>query len=77
MGGKIPIVPTDSFERKIAGASEKDIVQSGLSYTMARSAKNIIKTAQEYDLGLDIRTAAYISAVEKVFKVHVEAGFVI
>merc|ERR1719192_67420 len=44
-GGKIPIVPTDSFERKIAGASEKDIVQSGLSYTMARSAKNIIKTA--------------------------------
>jgi len=76
-GGKIPIVPTDSFERKIAGASEKDIVQSGLSYTMARSAKNIIKTAQEYDLGLDIRTAAYISAVEKVFKVHVEAGFVI
>merc|ERR1712002_288763 len=72
-GGNIPIVPTDSFERKIAGASEKDIVNSGLSYTMARSAKKIIHTAKSYDLDLDIRTAAYINALEKVHKVYKES----
>jgi glutamate dehydrogenase (NAD(P)+) len=37
--------------------------------------QSIIRTANEYDLGLDIRTAAYINAVEKVFKVYSEAGF--
>lgn len=37
--------------------------------------KGIMRTAQEYDLDLDIRTAAYINAVEKVFKVYSEAGF--
>jgi len=76
-GGKIPIVPTDSFERKIAGASEKDIVNSGLSYTMARSARKIVHTARMYDLGLDIRTAAYINALEKVHKVYKDSGFVL
>ena len=72
---KIPIKPTDDFASHISGASEKDIVRSGLEYTMKRSAGNIMRTADQYNLGLDVRTAAYVTAIEKVFQVYSEAGF--
>uniref|UniRef100_A0A0B7ATF4 Glutamate dehydrogenase n=1 Tax=Arion vulgaris TaxID=1028688 RepID=A0A0B7ATF4_9EUPU len=73
-GGKIPIMPSEEFEKRIAGASEKDIVHSGLEQTMEKSARLIMKTAMEYNLGLDIRTAAYMTAIEKIFDVYQEAG---
>jgi len=33
-----------------------------------------METAKQYDLGLDLRTAAYISAVSKIFYCYKEAG---
>jgi glutamate dehydrogenase (NAD(P)+) len=66
-GGPIEIKLTDAFARRLGGASEKDIVHSGLEYTMERSARNIMKVAKEYNLGLDLRTAAYVHSVDKIF----------
>jgi len=73
-GGTIPIQPSEEFERRIAGASEKDIVHSGLEQTMEKAARKIMKTAMEHNLGLDMRTAAYMSGIEKIFEVYMQAG---
>lgn len=62
----LEIEPTAEFWCRIKGASEKDIVHSGLDYSMSKAAKAIKKIAKEYKLGLDLRTAAYINSVFKI-----------
>ncbi len=74
VGGAIPVAPSREFESKMSGASEKDIVHSGLDYSMQRTAKAIMETSIKYDLGLDLRTAAYINSVWKIFKTYRDAG---
>jgi glutamate dehydrogenase (NAD(P)+) len=73
-GGSIPVTPSESFEKRISGASEEDVVNSGLEYTMERSARSIMRTAESYNLGLDLRTAAYINAIVKIYQVYRDAG---
>jgi len=76
VGGPIPVTPSDEFLSKMAGASEKDIVHSGLDYSMERTAKGIMKTVDKYNLGIDLRTAAYINSVTKIFGTYKTAGMV-
>jgi len=68
------IAPNAAMEQRMRGASEKDIVHSGLQYTMERSARAIIKCAEEFDVGLDIRDAAFILAIERVYMTSAQHG---
>lgn len=70
----IKILPNEMLKSRMAGASEKDIVHSGLEFTMERSAKAIKKTAEEHSLGMDLRAAAYVNCVEKIFSTINLAG---
>jgi len=74
VGGEIAITPSIEFDRRMSGASEKDIVHSGLDYTMERTARAIMSTSIAYNLGLDLRTAAYINSVTKIFRTYRDAG---
>uniref|UniRef100_A0A1I8J851 Glutamate dehydrogenase n=1 Tax=Macrostomum lignano TaxID=282301 RepID=A0A1I8J851_9PLAT len=73
-GGKIPVTPTSDYEARMAGANEKDIVHSGLAFTMERSATNMMRIGMKYNLGLDLRTAAFIGAIEKIYQVYRTSG---
>merc|ERR1719365_536733 len=74
VGGPIPVDPSEEFNARMSGASEKDIVHSGLDYSMERTAKNIMNTAREMNLGIDLRTAAYINSISKIFTTYRDAG---
>lgn len=71
---KVKILPSDIFKKHLAALSEKNIVQSGLEYTMENAAKAIAATSRKYGLGLDLRTAAYINSIEKIFQKYNESG---
>jgi len=74
VGGKIHVTPSEEFNKRMSGASEKDIVHSGLDYGMERSALGIMNTAIELDLGLDLRTAAYVNSITKIFDTYRDSG---
>ncbi|XP_026731610.1 glutamate dehydrogenase, mitochondrial-like isoform X2 [Trichoplusia ni] len=68
------IVPTAAFASMMSGASEKHIVDTGLEYSTTNTCANVIATAKTHKLGLDMRTAAYINAIEKIFCTYDEHG---
>jgi glutamate dehydrogenase (NAD(P)+) len=54
------------------GASEQDLVRSGLEETMVEGYREIHATAAEF--GVSLRTAAFINAIRKVARAYEERG---
>lgn len=74
-GEKLYSMNSKKMYGKFLGASEKDIVHSGLYFTIDRSAKVIQNTATDMDLGINFRLAAYVNALIKIFNTYSTAGF--
>ncbi len=58
--------------RATSGAGERDLVDSGLEETMVEAYREIRDTARERDT--DLRTAAFVVAIEKIATVYDERG---
>ncbi|MPC08122.1 Glutamate dehydrogenase, mitochondrial [Portunus trituberculatus] len=64
VGGRIPIIPSQSFQERI----------SVRSCVTAVKLTAIMRTAIKYNLGIDLRTAGYVNAIEKIFNTYKGAG---
>lgn len=65
-------IPSDEMMRLTAGADEVDLVYSGLEETMAVAYQETRETAHVKNT--DLRTAAFINAIEKVAVTYSEMG---
>ncbi len=62
----------DVFENVAVGASEEDLVNSGLEETMVLGYETIRETAREHDT--DLRAAAFMTSIQKVAASYQERG---
>ena len=62
-------------ESVIRGASEKDIVYSGLEDTICKGLHEVVSTANEH--GVSYRTAAFINGFNKMKRTYADSGFTI
>jgi glutamate dehydrogenase (NAD(P)+) len=65
--------PTDIRELLSRGADEEDLVNSGLEETMITAYNEIREIKKKYKVA-DLRTAAYISAIEKIATSYLALG---
>jgi len=67
-------VPGPLQDKIIRGADELDLVRSGLDDTMRLAYQDIRETMQSRDDVSDLRTAAFVVAIEKVGNTYLEMG---
>ncbi|MFQ5329203.1 MAG: Glu/Leu/Phe/Val dehydrogenase [Thermodesulfobacteriota bacterium] len=66
---------TDSMRARVErGATEIDLVRSGLSDSMRHAMKEIIEIRDTNDKVDDYRTAAYVIAIEKISRSYLDIG---
>ena len=63
---------TQSFESAIAGAGEEDLVNSGLEEIMVAAYHELRDLAARHDT--DLRTVAFLSAIQKIARIYMERG---
>lgn len=56
------------------GADELDLVRSGLDDTMRLGYQEIQQALEQYELGSDYRTAAYVVAIAKIARSYLDIG---
>jgi glutamate dehydrogenase (NAD(P)+) len=68
------LVP-DAIKNKLEnGASELDLVRSGLDDTMRLAFQEILETRNSNDKIKDLRTAAYVNAIRKIARSYLDVG---
>ena len=60
--------------RLTAGTNEEDLVNAGLEETMVTAFQEIVDIRNRYKKVTDLRTAAYLCAIEKVAAAYLELG---
>ena len=71
VGQRFPAAVRDALGR---GASERDLVNSGLEETMITAFGEILDVKRRRRKVQDLRTAAYIVAIDKIAKTYLELG---
>ena len=62
------------FGRMQAGGDEETVVKTGLESTMVKAYADIADTARRLNLGGDLRTAAFVSSIDKIATCYSESG---
>ena len=65
-------IDSESFQHAVAGASEADLVDSGLEDTMIGAWHQLSDAASRYST--DLRTAAYVTSIEKIATSYQDRG---
>jgi len=66
--------PQDMFVQIAHGADEEDLVNSGLEETMISAYNQMNEIRKRHGGKIDLRTAAFINAIDKVARSYVELG---
>lgn len=66
--------PKEKRQQLISGTDEKDLVNSGLEETMVCAYQEILDIRRRSNTAEDMRTAAYICAIQKVARGYLELG---
>jgi len=67
-------IPKEEVPKLISGAGEEDLVSSGLEETMINAFHEICAIQTSHGNKFDLRTAAYINAIDKIITSYTGAG---
>ena len=67
-------IPAETLVRLVHGADEEDLVNSGLEETMISSYHEIREIKKKHDGRIDLRTAAFIAAIDKIARCYLDLG---
>ncbi len=66
--------PPEVFQHIVHGPNEEDLVNSGLEETMVTAYRDIREMRQRHGNAIDLRTAAFIIAIDRVAQAYLDLG---